>query len=193
MHTPRKFNSELTPEKWWDWKTILSCWGPVYFQVLVLLVSTEIIETSVFTTGGLKTTPSLHPINTAGFSLPFDETEAIIATTFENSDSMEKRQEPQGKCVRLVRSGVPSGATGPHHRRLRRKKGRSSKFNLQGGENVSHDYVGGILNKDVVAWANSSHLPQLSKEFCQQKSGKPLQKKTMLHLGPSTKSLLRES
>ena len=37
----------------------------------------------------------------------------------------------------------------------------------------AYDYVGGILNKDVVAWANSSHLPQVSKEFCQQKSGKP--------------------
>ena len=110
--------------------------GPGIFSGACAVSFREIIETSVFTTGGLKTTPSLQPINTAGFSLPFDETEAIIATTFELSDSMEKTRT-SGKSVCLVRSGVPSGATGPHHRRLRRKKGRSSKFNLQGSENVS--------------------------------------------------------
>ncbi len=29
-HSP-KFNSELTPEEWWDWKTILSLWVSGYF------------------------------------------------------------------------------------------------------------------------------------------------------------------
>ena len=30
--TAQKLNSEFTPEKWWDWKTILSYWVSVTFQ-----------------------------------------------------------------------------------------------------------------------------------------------------------------
>ena len=29
---PPKFNSEFTPEKWWERKTILSYWGPGNFS-----------------------------------------------------------------------------------------------------------------------------------------------------------------